>query len=159
MASRKINLRFLNLTSPASLWKLFKKAFADLHSSLRLPATNTPSRNMKVPSPWPSAVRDRPIDRWIKTQSTFLRKMSSVLLPLPRISHRPFCSAISVLNLDVDSAVTEALDELRMSLLRNSANRAQWTRASATAASDVRGLLRGFHGDSRTPYDGHGHPL
>ena len=93
----------------------FRKAFTDhIHHTLaRNSATVTDHEKFLAVA---YAVRDRLVDRWIKTQETYYQKdvKRVYYLSLEFLIGRTLGN--SVLNLDVESAVTEALDELGMTL-------------------------------------------
>ncbi|MCK9183550.1 MAG: glycogen/starch/alpha-glucan family phosphorylase, partial [Fibrobacteraceae bacterium] len=93
----------------------FKKAFTDhiRHTLARDEHTVTDHEKFLAVA---YAVRDRLIDRWIKTQETYYEKdvKRVYYLSLEFLIGRTLGN--SVLNLDVEKAVSEALDELGMSL-------------------------------------------
>lgn len=93
----------------------FRKAFTDhIHHTLaRNEATVTDHEKFLAVA---YAVRDRLVDRWIKTQETYYEKdvKRVYYLSLEFLIGRTLGN--SVLNLDVESAVSEALDELGMTL-------------------------------------------
>lgn len=93
----------------------FKQAFTDhIHHTLaRNNVTVTDHEKFLAVA---YAVRDRLIDRWIKTQETYYEKdvKRVYYLSLEFLIGRTLGN--SVLNLDVESAVAEALDALGMSL-------------------------------------------
>ena len=93
----------------------FRKAFTDhIHHTLaRNSATVTDHEKFLAVA---YAVRDRLVDRWIKTQETYYQKdvKRVYYLSLEFLIGRTLGN--SVLNLDVESAVSEALDELGMTL-------------------------------------------
>ena len=93
----------------------FRKAFTDhIHHTLaRSNYTVTDHEKFLAVA---YAVRDRLVDRWIKTQNTYYEKdvKRVYYLSLEFLIGRTLGN--SVLNLDVESAVTEALDEIGMTL-------------------------------------------
>ena len=93
----------------------FRKAFTDhIHHTLaRNKMTVTDHEKFLAVA---YAVRDRLVDRWIKTQNTYYDKdvKRVYYLSLEFLIGRTLGN--SVLNLDVESAVTEALDEIGMTL-------------------------------------------
>lgn len=93
----------------------FRKAFTDhIHHTLaRNEATVTDHEKFLAVA---YAVRDRLVDRWIKTQETYYEKdvKRVYYLSLEFLIGRTLGN--SVLNLDVEGAVSEALDELGMTL-------------------------------------------
>ena len=93
----------------------FRKAFTDhIHHTLaRNKVTVTDHEKFLAVA---YAVRDRLVDRWIKTQETYYKQdvKRVYYLSLEFLIGRTLGN--SVLNLDVESAVTEALDEIGMTL-------------------------------------------
>ena len=93
----------------------FRKAFTDhIHHTLaRNKMTVTDHEKFLAVA---YAVRDRLVDRWIKTQNTYYDKdvKRVYYLSLEFLIGRTLGN--SVLNLDVENAVTEALDEIGMTL-------------------------------------------
>ncbi len=93
----------------------FKKAFTDhIHHTLARDEHTVTQHEKFLAVAY--AVRDRLIDRWIKTQETYYhRDVKRVYyLSLEFLIGRTLGN--SVLNLDVEGAVAEALDEMGMSL-------------------------------------------
>ena len=93
----------------------FKKAFTDhVHHSLARNSVTVTEHEKFLAVAY--AVRDRLIDRWIKTQETYYEKdvKRVYYLSLEFLIGRTLGN--SVLNLDIESALAEALDELGMSL-------------------------------------------
>ncbi|MCQ2050373.1 MAG: glycogen/starch/alpha-glucan phosphorylase, partial [Candidatus Saccharibacteria bacterium] len=93
----------------------FRKAFTDHinHTLARSMHTVTDHEKFLAVA---YAVRDRLVDRWIKTQETYYKKdvKRVYYLSLEFLIGRTLGN--SVLNLDVESAVQEALDEVGMTL-------------------------------------------
>src|SRR5574344_2023120 len=115
MASQKNKFTISNSDVLGVTVEAFKKAFADhIHHTLARDEHTVTEHEKFLAVAY--AVRDRLIDRWIKTQSTYYEKdvKRVYYLSLEYLIGRSLGN--SVLNLDVDSAVTEALDELGMSL-------------------------------------------
>ena len=93
----------------------FKQAFADhIHHTLARDEHTVTQHEKFLAVAY--AVRDRLIDRWIKTQETYYHKdvKRVYYLSLEFLIGRTLGN--SVLNLDVEGAVAEALDEMGMSL-------------------------------------------
>ncbi|HSQ42924.1 MAG TPA: glycogen/starch/alpha-glucan phosphorylase, partial [Fibrobacteraceae bacterium] len=93
----------------------FKKAFTDhIHHTLARDGNTVTDHEKFLAVAY--AVRDRLIDRWIKTQQTYYVKdvKRVYYLSLEYLIGRTLGN--SVLNLDVEGAVSEALDELGMNL-------------------------------------------
>ncbi|MFA6623315.1 MAG: glycogen/starch/alpha-glucan phosphorylase [Fibrobacteraceae bacterium] len=115
MASQKNKFTISNSDVLSVSVEAFKKAFTDhIHHTLARDEHTVTEHEKFLAVAY--AVRDRLIDRWIKTQSTYYEKdvKRVYYLSLEYLIGRSLGN--SVLNLDVDSAVTEALDELGMSL-------------------------------------------
>lgn len=106
-----------NLETPVleNTVEAFKKAFADhVHHTLARNAIAVTEHEKFLAVAY--TVRDRLIDRWIKTQDTYYEKdvKRVYYLSLEFLIGRTLGN--SVLNLDIEGAITEALDELGMSL-------------------------------------------